>query len=149
MKSSQTISIIFLLFSLNQVSAQYGNGYGNNYGNNYGGGRMSQNDQMQDTPSKPKEIPVDETVAEIMKKIKPELKLDDLQEIAISHVIKESIRSQALITKDEKTGQEQKMKEIEALSENTTRKINEFLNPDQKELYKNWGERKNGSKKRK
>lgn len=142
MKSSKTIFLFFLLLTLTQVNAQYGynNGYGNGYGNNgYGSGRMNRTNQVQDMPEKPKEIPVDVTVAEIMKKMKPELKLDDLQEIAVGHVIKESIRSQSIIIKDEKTGQEQKMKEIEALTENTTRKINEFLSPEQREIYKKWG----------
>ena len=151
MKSSKTIFLFFLLLTLTQVSAQYGynNGYGNGYGNGaYGSSRLDRSNQIQDTPEKPKEIPAEVTVAEIMKKMKPELKLDDLQEIAIGHVLKKSIRSQAIIINDKKTGQEQKMKEIEALSENTTRKINEFLTPEQKELYKNWRTQKPGSKKK-
>ncbi|WP_366184208.1 hypothetical protein [Flavobacterium ovatum] len=137
--------IIFFL-TISTAHAQYGNGYGNNSG--YGSSRMDRSNQVQDTPEKPKEIPVEVTVGEIMKKMTPELKLDVLQEIAIGNVLKESIREQGIIIKDEKVGQEQKGKEIQALSETTTRKINEFLNPDQKELYKKWIEQKPDHKKK-
>lgn len=152
MKSNKTIFLFFLLLTLTHANAQYGynNGYGNGSGNGaYGSGRINRTNQIQDTQEKPEEIPVDVTVAEIMKIMKPELKLDDLQEIAIKNVLKESIRSQGIIQKDETTGQEQKLKEIEALSENTARKINEFLNPDQKTMYKDWINKKPSSKKRK
>jgi hypothetical protein len=145
------VSLIVIFLTVSTANAQYGNGYGNGYGSNngYGSGRMDRSNQIQDTPEKPKEIPVEVTVGEIMKKMTPELKLDVLQEIAIGNVLKESIRDQGIIIKDEKVGQEQKLKEITALSETTTRKINEFLNPDQKELYKKWVEQKPGSKKSK
>ncbi len=146
MRSNKTLFIFFFFLSLIQANAQYG--YGNGYGNGYGSGRMNRTNQIPDTPEKPAEIPVEVTVAEIMKKMKPELNLDALQEIAIANVLKESIRSQGIIIKDETTGQEQKMKEMEALSETTNRKINAFLNPEQKELYKKWVNQKNDSKKK-
>jgi len=145
----KTIQIVFvlalMLLSIDTVSAQYGNngygnnGYGNNgYGNNSGGyggnGRMSQLPQTS-SQEKPKEIPVEVTVGKIMEKIKTELNLDALQEIAISNVLKESLRSQGILLKAE-TPQEQKIEEIKALSETTDRKINEFLNEDQKAKYK-------------
>ncbi|MEZ7500653.1 hypothetical protein QO200_18200 [Flavobacterium sp. Arc3] len=140
----KTIQILFvlalMLLSIDTVSAQYGNnGYGNNgYGNNSGGyggnGRMSQIPQAS-SQEKPKEIPVEVTVGKIMEKIKTELNLDALQEIAISNVLKESLRSQGILIKAE-TPQEQKIEEIKALSETTDRKINEFLNEDQKAKYK-------------
>ncbi|SDX70124.1 hypothetical protein [Flavobacterium degerlachei] len=131
------------------VSAQYGNnGYGNNgYGNNNGYGRnqMSQMGQNRE-PDKPKEIPVEVTVGKIMEKLKEELVLDQLQEIAISNVLIESIRSQGILLKAE-TSQEQKIKEIKALSEVTDRKVNEFLNEDQKAKYKALNEQSNNPKK--
>ncbi|MGA9637506.1 hypothetical protein [Flavobacterium sp.] len=142
------VFIMLFLVTITTVSAQYGNGYGSNYGNGYGGGGYGRqrldSDLRNNEPEKPKEIPVEETVAEIMKKMKPELKLDALQEIAISNVMKETIRDQGIIIKDEKVGQEQKSKEIQALSETTTRKINEYLNPDQKVIYKEWIENQQG-----
>ncbi|WPR71192.1 hypothetical protein SLW70_14805 [Flavobacterium sp. NG2] len=131
------VTTLILLLTFTTVSAQYGygNGYGNGYGSSYGRQRLD-SDLRNSEPEKPKEIPVEVTVGEIMKKLKPELKLDALQEIAIGNVMKESIREQGMIIKDEKVGQEQKLKEINALSETTTRKINEYLNPDQRDLYK-------------
>lgn len=126
------------------VSAQYGNnGYGGGYGSN--NGRMSQMNQTHET-EKPKEIPVEITVGKIMEKLKVELDLDQLQEIAITNVLIESIRSQGILLKAE-TGQEQKIKEIQALSEVTDRKVNEFLNADQKLKYKALNEQSNNPKK--
>ncbi len=153
MKTIQLLLVLtFALLCSATVSAQYGsNGYGNNgyggggYGSN--NGRMSQMNQTHE-PEKPKEIPVEVTVAKIMEKLKPELNLDQLQEIAIGNVLAESIRSQGILLKAE-TGQEQKVKEIQALSEVTDRKIKEFLNEDQKIKYKELNEQSKNPKKSK
>ena len=150
MKTIQILFVLtFMLLSIDTVSAQYGNNSygGGGYGNNgYGGnGRMNQMNQGQ-SQEKPKEIPVEVTVGKIMDKLTPELTLDALQEIAISNVLKESIRSQGILLKAE-TGQEQKIKEIQALSETTDRKINEFLNEDQKIKYKALNEESSTKKK--
>lgn len=141
---------VILLCSIT-ASAQYGNnGYGNNgyggggYGSN--NGRMSQMNQSRDI-EKPKEIPVEVTVGKIMEKLKTDLVLDQLQEIAISNVLIESIRSQGILLKAE-TSQEQKIKEIQALSEVTDRKVNEFLNEDQKIKYKALNEQSNKSRRK-
>lgn len=148
-KKKRIFPIIILFLTITTANAQYG--YGNGYGNSngYGSGRQRLDSQLPDTPEKPKEIPVEVTVGEIMKKMTPELKLDALQEIAIGNVLKESIREQGIIIKDEAVANEQKSKEIQALSETTTRKINEYLNPDQKELYKKWVAQKPSSKRSK
>jgi hypothetical protein len=140
MKKIKTILIVVtLLLTCNFVSAQFGNGYGNGYGNGNGNGngRMSQMNQMNQsqTPSKPREIPVEETAAKIMEQLKPDLNLDQLQEIAITNVLIGSLREQGILMKAETT-QEQKSKEMAALSETTTRKMNAFLNEDQKIKYK-------------
>ena len=150
MKTIQILFVLtFMLLSIDTVSAQYGNNSygGGGYGNNgYGGnGRMNQMNQGQ-SQEKPKDIPVEVTVGKIMVKLTPELTLDALQEIAISNVLKESIRSQGILLKAE-TGQEQKIKEIQALSETTDRKINEFLNEDQKIKYKALNEESSTKKK--
>ncbi|MDG2433263.1 hypothetical protein [Flavobacterium sp.] len=138
MKTVQAVFVYFLLLSFSTMSAQYGNnGYGNNgYGNNgYGrGNSMNQMSQNRE-PEKPKEIPVEVTVGKIMERMKASLELDALQEIAIANVITESLRSQGILMKDE-SNQEQKVKEYEALSETTDRKIKEFLNADQIEKFK-------------
>ncbi len=151
MKTIQLLLVLtVILLCSTTVSAQYGsNGYGNNgyggggYGSN--NGRMSQMNQTRE-PEKPKEIPVEVTVAKIMERLKPELNLDQLQEIAIGNVLAESIRSQGILLKAE-TGQEQKVKEIQALSEVTDRKIKEFLNEDQKIKYKELNEQSKNPKK--
>lgn len=156
MKTTQYLFVLILtLLSINSVTAQYGNngygGYGNGYGGGgYGGGRMSQMSQMNQSPNhdKPKEIPVEETVGKIMEKLKVELNLDALQEIAISNVLIESMRSQGIIIKAT-SNQEQKIEEIKALSETTDRKINEFLNDDQKVKYKALNEESNSKKRSK
>ena len=138
MKTVQAAFVYFLLLSFSTMSSQYGNnGYGNNgYGNNgYGrGNSMNQMSQNRE-PEKPKEIPVEVTVGKIMERMKASLELDALQEIAIANVITESLRSQGILMKDE-SNQEQKVKEYEALSETTDRKIKEFLNADQIEKFK-------------
>ena len=137
MKLIQSIFIIaFVLFFSNTVSAQYGNGgYGNGYGNGYGSNRRM-NSGMDQTRAqeKPKEIPAEVTVAKIIERIKPELILDALQEIAISNILVESIKTQGMLIKAE-VSQEDKIKNIQALSETTDRKIMELLNKDQKEKY--------------
>lgn len=156
MKTTQYLFVLILtLLSINSITAQYGNngygGYGNGYGGGgYGGGRMSQMSQMNQSPNhdKPKEIPVEETVGKIMEKLKVELNLDALQEIAISNVLIESMRSQGIIIKAT-SSQEQKIEEIKALSETTDRKINEFLNDDQKVKYKALNEESNSKKRSK
>ena len=141
-KSLSIISILFLLFTCNTTFAQYG-GYGNGYGGGYGGGygyngRMSQMggmggmNQQQD---KPKEIPVEVTVGKIMEQLKPELQLDALQEIAIANILTASIKSQGAIIKQE-ISQDDKVKEIQTLSELTDSKIKQLLTQSQKEKYK-------------
>ncbi|KIA94022.1 MULTISPECIES: hypothetical protein [unclassified Flavobacterium] len=163
MKTIQTaIVFAFMLFFANSVSAQYGNGYGNGYGGGgyggggYGGGRMngsmSQGMGQMGNTSKPKETPVEEIVATIMEELKPELNLDALQEIAVSNVLIESIKEQGILLKNESSSQDDKIKQIQALSEVTNKRVSDFLNKDQKEKYTVFMEqRKNqtGSKKAK
>lgn len=153
MKTKQSILFLtfFTLLSFNSIFAQYGygNGYGG-YGNNgYGGGygRNSMSQMNQQTPDKPKEIPIEVTVGKIMEKLKPELNLDQLQEIAIANVYTEILRSQGIIMKDEKMSQEDKSKEIKALFEVNERKINEYLNEEQKEKFKALKEERGNNKK--
>lgn len=142
-KSLSIISILFLLFTCNTTFAQYGGGYGNGYGGGYGGGygyngRMSQMggmggmNQQQD---KPKEIPVEVTVGKIMEELKPGLQLDALQEIAVANILTGSIKSQGAILKQE-ISQDDKIKEIQTLSELTDSKIKQLLSQSQKEKYK-------------
>jgi hypothetical protein len=138
--------LVFSLFCFNSVSAQYGNGYNNGYGGGgYGGGGYGRGGGMgmdrsmmagpQGNTSKPKEIPAEETAARIVEQMKPEVKLDDLQAIAITNVIADSMREQGVLLKNENSSQDQKIEQITALRESTTKKITAFLNPDQIEKY--------------
>ncbi|MCV2483729.1 hypothetical protein OD917_02250 [Flavobacterium sp. SH_e] len=143
------ILFVFTLFCFNTVSAQYGNGYYNNgYGNGYGrGGGMGMDRSMmagqgqQGSQSKPKEPSPDETAGKIMEQMKPEVNLDDLQAIAITNVLADSIREQGILLKNESSSQDQKIEQIKALRESTDKKINAFLNPDQIEKYKTFMEK--------
>jgi len=143
MKPTYTFFILALtLFCFNSVSAQYGNGYNNGYGGG-GYGRSGGMDRSmmsgpQSTPSKPKEIPAEETAAKIVEQMKPEVKLDDLQAIAITNVIADSMREQGVLLKNENSSQDQKIEQMTALRESTTKKITAFLNPDQIEKYTNF-----------
>jgi len=136
------ILFVFTLFCFNTVSAQYG-GYNNGYGNGYGGrgggmgmDRSMMGGQQPSTPSKPKETPPEEIAAIIMEQMKPQVNLDELQAIAISNVLAESIREQGILLKNESSSQDQKIEQIKALKESTDKKISAFLNPDQIEKYK-------------
>lgn len=152
------ILLVFGLFCFTSASAQYG-GYNNGYGNGYGrGGAMGRDRSMmagpQSSPSKPKEVPAEETAAKIVEQMKPEVNLDELQAIAITNVLADSLKEQGVLLKNESSSQEQKIEQIKALRESTTKKISAFLNPDQVEKYKNFMEnfkevKKSKSKKKK
>nr|WP_315167324.1 hypothetical protein [uncultured Flavobacterium sp.] len=135
------VILVFLFTSVNSAFAQYSNsgyggGYNRGYGSGYGGGsRMSQmNGGMSQERDKPKEIPVEVTVGKIMDNLKSRIDLDELQVIAISNILTESIRSQGIVMKQE-TSQEAKINDIKALSEITDSKVMVLLNSDQKEKY--------------
>lgn len=150
MNKTQFIFILALiLISFNTSFAQYG--YGNGYGNSYGGYGMGRNSmsQMDQADAKPKEIPAEVTVGKIMEKLKPELNLDELQTIAIANVYTDIIKSQTAIMKDEKLSQQQKSDEIKALFEVNERKVNEYLNEEQRQKYKALKEERGNNKKEK
>jgi hypothetical protein len=142
MKPTHTLFLlVFTLFCFNSVSAQYGGGYNNGYGGGgYGrGGGMGMDRSMmsgqQGTPSKPKEIPAEETAAKIVEQMKPEVNLDELQAIAIANVLADSMKEQGILLKNEGSSQDQKLEQINALRENTNKKIIAFLNKDQVEKF--------------
>ena len=130
------VYILILMLSFTTANAQFGfggNGMGNGRMNQMGGmGRMNQQQPM--TPEKPKEIPVEVTVGQIMERLKPDLGLDALQEVAISNILTQSIKTQTAIIKQE-ISQDSKIKEIQTLSEITDSKVMVLLNSDQKEKY--------------
>ncbi|WP_269240134.1 hypothetical protein [Flavobacterium limnophilum] len=154
MRTRQTFLVFaFMLLSITSVSAQYGgNGYGGGGygGNGYGGGMNQMGSAMnqQSQPEKPKEIPADVTAAKIVEQMKPALNLDELQVIAITNVLIESLNTQGRILKQDST-QDEQMKDFQALSESTDRKINQFLSKEQKEKYLVFKEDRKNQKKSK
>jgi hypothetical protein len=142
----RTMKIFFILtlvfLSITGVYAQYGNGYGgggyggNGYGNGYGSGRNQIGSAMNQPtpPGKPKEIPLEVTVASIVDLMQPALGLDELQVIAVSNVLTESIKAQGVLLKQEYS-QDEQAENFQALAETMDRKINQFLSKEQKEKY--------------
>jgi hypothetical protein len=129
-------SILFVMYLIllpTLTQAQFNNyGYGNNgYSNNR---RMNTSMDQDRGQEKPKEIPVEVTVAKIMERLKPEMTLDELQVIAISNILTNSIKSQGILIKAE-VSNEDKVNNIKALSETTDKKIMELLNKEQKEKF--------------
>jgi hypothetical protein len=153
MRTIQTIVVsVFVLFSITTASAQYGgNGYGgggNGYGGNNGMNQMGSGMNQRSQPEKPKEIPAEVTVAKVMEEMKPAVNLDELQVIAISNVLIESLNTQGRILKQD-TSQDEQIKDFQALSESTDRKINQFLSNEQKEKYLAFKEDRKNQKKSK
>lgn len=136
-----TFLLVFTVLCFNSASAQYGNGYNNGYGGGGGyGGRGGGMDRSmmqgpQGNTSKPKEIPAEETAAKIVEQMKPEVNLDELQAIAITNVFTDSLKEQGILLKNESSSQDEKIEQMKALKESTTKKITAFLNPDQIEKY--------------
>src|SRR4051812_8515324 len=121
MKPIQSLLLlVFTLFCFNSVSAQYGNGYNNGYGGGgYGrGGGMGMDRSMMQGPqantSKPKEIPAEETAAKIVEQMKPEVNLDELQAIAITNVLTDSMKEQGVLLKNESSSQDEKIEQMKA-----------------------------------
>ncbi len=145
MKSIKIIGSLILLFSMQSIVAQYGQGgYGQGgYGQGgYGQGGMGQggmggNPNMQNQQrSQPKEPAIEETVKKVMDRFNEHLKLDELQVIAVSNIITECIKKQNAILKKEEGGNEEKANELKAISEKMDLDILILLNKDQKAKYK-------------
>ncbi len=135
------LAILLLVFSTNSILAQFGqdNGFGGQgMGGGMGGGRMNQMNQgIPQTPSKPEEESEKskkERLDKTVNKLKTELTLDELQVYAVQGVISENMKKQAALFKKE-ISDDEKIQELQALSETTDRKINEFLNKEQKKKY--------------
>jgi hypothetical protein len=144
MKSIKIIGILILVFSMQSIVAQYGQGgygqggygqggYGQRgYGQGgYGGSPNMQNQQRY----QPKEPAIEETVKKVMDRLNGQLKLDELQYIAVSNIITENVKKQNAILKKE-GGNDEKVNELKAISEKMDLDIMILLNKDQKEKYK-------------
>jgi hypothetical protein len=130
----------FVLGSLTLASAQFG---GNGMNNGMGMGTRNQQ-SIQNTNNfgrnekSPEEIEKEraENIDKSVEALKTELKLDELQIIVIRKEIETSTKKIFAVIKNEELSQEDKAKEIEAISEKTDTTINTFLNAEQKEKYK-------------
>ncbi len=132
--SRKIITFGCIVLAVNAASAQFGNnGMGNpnrmNQMNN-GMGMSNQNNNQ----SAPKEVPVAVTVGKIMENLKTELTLDELQVIAISNIMTESVKKSDVLRKKEMP-HEDKIKEMQAESEATDIKIMYLLYKNQKVKY--------------
>jgi hypothetical protein len=148
MKSIKIICSLILLFSMQSIVAQYGQGgygqggmgqrgMGGGMGQDGMGGGMGGNPNMQNQQrSQPKEPAIEETVKKVMDRFNEQLKLDELQVIAVSNIITECIKKQNAILKKEEGGNEEKVNELKAISEKMDLDILILLNKDQKAKYK-------------
>lgn len=141
MKSIKFISSLILLFSMQAIVAQYGQGYGGygqgGYGQGGMGGGMGGNPNMQNQQrTQPKEPAIEETVKKVLDRLNTQLKFDELQVIAVSNIITDCIKKQNAILKKEDGDKDEKTNELKAISEKMDLDIMILLNKDQKEKYK-------------
>jgi hypothetical protein len=140
----KTLKLVFttslLLGSITFASAQFG---GN--GMNNGMGMGARNQQRMQNPNNfgrneksAEEIEKEraENIDKSVEYLKTELKLDELQIIVIRKEIETSSKKIYAVIKNEEISEEDKTKEIEAISDKTDTTINTFLNAVQKEKYK-------------
>lgn len=138
MKSIKNIGSLLLLFTMHSIVAQYGQGGYGGYGQRgygqggYGGVSNMQNQQR----PQPKEPAIEETVKKVMDRLNDQLKLDELQFIAVTNIITENIKKQNVILKKEEGDNEAKISELKAISEKMDLDIMILLNKDQKAKYK-------------
>ena len=133
MKTLKILFICLFLSNLNAV-AQFGNPYTNRMGG------VDRSNQIPQT-NEPKE-PTPEEIAKarntrvdnIMKQMKEDLTLDDLQYIAIRNELIANSKSVEILMKSE-ISQEDKTKQYQAIQEKTEKTINSYLNPSQKDKY--------------
>jgi len=140
MKTLKIIASLILLFSIQSLSAQYGQGGFGQGG--FGGNPMgSQNQQMgnQNRTQTVKETPIEESVKKAVDRIKIQLTLDELQVIAIGNIITESMKKQNAVLKKEDSN-ENKTSELKAIAEKTDLDILILLDKTQKAKYKQLSE---------
>jgi hypothetical protein len=137
MKSIKFISSLILLFSMQAIVAQYGQGYGGYGQGGYGQGGMGGNPNMQNQQrTQPKEPAIEETVKKVLDRLNTQLKFDELQVIAVSNIITDCIKKQNAILKKEDGDKDEKTNELKAISEKMDLDIMILLNKDQKAKYK-------------
>lgn len=120
--TKQLFTISLLLFSLVMTAQNYGlNNRNNNTPSELETERYKEDFEKQKAKN----------IEKSLEKLKNDLQLDALQEVAIKQVILESIKKEGIIIKKEED-EEAKMKALQALAESTDSKITAFLNAEQK-----------------
>jgi hypothetical protein len=111
------------------ASAQFNNGYNR---------RMNSMPSSQQTQSKPSAKEIEENrneqIEKYMIRLKSDLKLDDLQYIAIKNEVVKSNKDAEILLKSDYSD-EDKGNQMKAIQENTEKTILGYLNPEQKEKY--------------
>lgn len=137
MKTLKIITSLILLFSMQSIVAQYGQGgYGQGgYGGNNQMGGQNRNMANENRPQTVKEPAIEEMAKKVVDRLKTQLTLDELQVIAIFNIISENMKKQNAVLKKE-SNNEEKTNELKAISEKTDLDILILLNKDQKAKYK-------------
>ena len=108
MKTLKNITSLILLFSMQSIIAQYGQGgYGQGgYGGNNQMGGQNRNMANENRPQTVKEPPIEEMVKKGVDRLKIQLTLDELQVIAISNIVTENMKKQNAVLKKEDNNEE-------------------------------------------
>jgi predicted RND superfamily exporter protein len=135
---------LFLFLLLFSSLSSFSQGYYNNQGNYTGlDRRLSNAGANNSTQSKPTPEGIEKErtarIEKFMVKLKEELTLDELQQIAIRNEITSNSKNVDIVMKKEITD-EGKNTEIKALMEKTEARINSYLNKEQKEKFKVFSE---------
>jgi len=130
------LKILFfgLILTSMSVTAQFGNPYGNRYGGMNSTNQIPQSNEPKEPTAAEIEKARTARVDNIMKQLKEDLTLDDLQYIAIRNELIANGKSVEILMKSE-ISQEDKTKQMQAIQEKTEKAITSYLNPKQKEAY--------------
>ena len=132
----KTFKILFICLFLSNLSAvaQFGNINGNRMGGVDRSNQIPQSNEPKEPT--PEEITSARNmrVDNIMKQMKEELTLDDLQCIAIRNELIANSKSIEILIKSE-ISEEDKTKQFQSIQEKTEKIINSYLNSSQKEKY--------------
>ena len=128
MKYHKILIIVFLLASANTFGQYY-----NGLDRRIGGAPTTQQAPKQPTPKEIEESR-NQQIEKQMLRLKDDLKLDDLQYIAIKNEILKSYKEVDILLKKE-FSEEDKNTQMTAIQENTEKPVLSYLNPEQKEKY--------------
>jgi hypothetical protein len=129
----KTFKILFICLFLSNLSALAQ--FGNINGNRMGGVDRSNQIPQSNEPKEPTPEEIANARNNIIKRMKEDLNLDDLQCIAIRNELIANSKSIEILIKSE-ISEEDKTKQFESIQEKTEKIINSYMNSSQKEKYK-------------